>query len=229
MKGPGTPLQIVAVGDELLRGETEDANSGWIARRLTERGLGLDRICVVSDDEERIAEELRPGLNLLTGGLGPTPDDVTRSAVAAALDIPLEENRDALEFIRSRSDTPEHRRMARLPRGSAVLRNEVGIAPGFVATGGEVTVACLPGPPREMRSVFQRAAEELELQGEPPHVEEVTVPGREGDLVPLIDDLFDRFPDLEIGSYPGEKGVRLRFAGDREQVEEATALARSEL
>lgn len=228
MTVPGTPMQVVAIGDELLRGETEDANSGWIARRLTERGLGLDRICVVSDDRGRIAAEIRDGVNFLTGGLGPTPDDVTRSSVAAALDLPLEENREALEFIEGRSDTPEHRRMAALPEGSAVLRNGVGIAPGFVVESGDVTVAALPGPPREMRSVFQRAAEELGLQGEPPHVEEVTVPGREGDIVPLIDELFDRFPGLEIGSYPGKDGVRIRMAGDPDRVEEATDLVRRE-
>lgn len=221
-------MQVVAVGDELLRGETEEANSGWIARRLTERGLGLDRICVVRDDEEDIADEIRPGVNFLTGGLGPTPDDVTRSAVASALDLPLEENRKALEFIESRSDTPEHRRMAALPEGSAVLRNDVGVAPGFVAESEGVSVACLPGPPREMRSVFHRAVEELGLHGEPPHVEEVTVPGREGDLVPLIDELFDRFPGLEIGSYPGRDGVRIRVAGDPDRVEEAADLVRRE-
>lgn len=224
MSSAAPPIQVLAIGDELLRGETRDLNSGWIARKLSDGGRRLDRICVIPDDSSIIAQELSPGINIVTGGLGPTPDDVTRGAIAAALDLELVENRKALRFIRGRSDTPEHERMAMLPEGSEMLHNDVGVAPGFVIQQGDVTVAALPGPPPEMKSVFGEAEKTLDLRGTPGYTREFKIPGREGDLIPLIDELFDKFPDLTIGSYPGRDGVRLRISGDRGRVEEAAAL-----
>jgi len=216
-------VQVVPVGDELLRGETEDLNSTWIAKRLSEVGVTLDRICVVHDDHEAIADELREGLNFVTGGLGPTHDDVTAEAIADALSIPLEIDEEALSFIEELSDVDEHRRMALMPEGGRMLINDVGVAPGFVVEKGGIQVVALPGPPEEMRSVFQQAMSRLDLRSDSDgdYAEEVFVKSSEGEIVHLLDELVNRFSTVTVGSYPGREGVRIRFSGDRGDVEEA--------
>lgn len=224
-----THVQVVCIGDELLRGETEDLNSRWIARRLAGIGLYLDRICVLGDSPGKIGGELREGLNFLTGGLGPTHDDVTRSAVAEALGLELAEHGEARGLVESVSDAEEHLRMARLPEGSRALENAVGVAPGFVVERGGVTVAALPGPPEEMRAVFDEAVEHLGLRGKPAYSEELRVTRHEGDLVPVLDEFVESFPSLKTGSYPDADGVRIRVEGKRRVVRRAVKWLKARL
>jgi len=159
---------VVAVGDELLAGAHPDLDSPLLAARLPEFGRRVARVVVVSDDEPAIAEAVRDmaqrvPLVLVTGGLGPTLDDVTRHGVAAAADVPLVHSDEAWAqvtawYARAGRAMPEsNRRQALVAEGASVLENRCGTAPGFRCRVGEADVFVLPGPPAELDDMFERA------------------------------------------------------------------------
>lgn len=162
---------IIAVGSELLTPTRVDTNSLYITDLLN--GIGIDVIskAIVGDDrpelEAQLAQALaRSDLVVLTGGLGPTEDDLTRETVAAHLQLPLSEDAQIVEAIQRRFASrgwkmPEvNRRQAMVPRGAVVLDNPNGTAPGlWIETDGK-GVLLLPGPPREMRPMFERVVAE---------------------------------------------------------------------
>ena len=164
--GPRRRARLVAVGDELLAGAHPDLNSPELAARLAELGIAVDGVEVVSDDEEAIAEAVRAArakapLVIVTGGLGPTLDDVTRHGIARALGRELERSEEAVRGVRAwfarrgQDEMPEaNLRQALLPRGAALVPNRVGTAPGFRVEDDAGAVFSLPGPPPEMRVVF---------------------------------------------------------------------------
>lgn len=158
---------LVTVGDELLHGETVDSNAAWLGRSLSELGLAVVRRYTVGDDVADIREAVRQGLHIgdlvvLTGGLGPTADDVTRSAVAAELGTPLRMDPGMLETLRERfrrfgyDEMPEsNASQAEVPEGAEVLPNPRGTAPGLLLTApGGGMVVLLPGVPSEMKGLF---------------------------------------------------------------------------
>ena len=156
------------MGDELLMGATLDANSHWIARSLSQNGLRLRRISVVGDDvaqmKARIGEALRTcDVVLVTGGLGPTPDDVTRDVLVDLFSDKLAERRDLLDNIRRRfaargmTPPPGSERMARFPREATPIPNDHGSAPGIHYTEGSNPLAelfAMPGVPVEMQGMM---------------------------------------------------------------------------
>jgi nicotinamide-nucleotide amidase len=158
--------EIIAIGSELVSGQRLDTNSQWLSQRLSERGIAVHFHTTLSDDLDeniaafRIAVE-RAGLVLMTGGLGPTQDDLTRDALAAAADVPLVEDAASLAAIeamfarRNRVMAPRNRVQALFPRGAEPLPNRVGSAPGIWMRVGEAIVACLPGVPSEMKVMFE--------------------------------------------------------------------------
>jgi nicotinamide-nucleotide amidase len=166
-RGPPPGAVVVGIGDELLLGHTINTNGAWLGRELSTLGLRVVRQEVVGDVVEEIQGAVRVGLEggdvvLLTGGLGPTPDDLTRPAVASLLEAPLVEDPTIVEELRARfrargyGELPRNNRlMAQIPRGSVVLANPVGAAPGLVlpVRGGKAVVL-LPGIPGEMRGIF---------------------------------------------------------------------------
>lgn len=164
-------VAIVAVGDELLAGAHPDLNSPWLAARMAESGRAVQRVFVVGDDEADIAravERAAEGTELVfvSGGLGPTLDDVTRHGVARALGADLVEDAAAWATIQGyferlgREVTPSNRRQALLPAGAEVVPNGHGTAPGFRGTHRSgATVIVLPGPPRELQGVFRDEVE----------------------------------------------------------------------
>lgn len=152
---------IIAVGSEMLTPFRVDTNSLAITERLNEIGCDVRLKVVVGDDIGAIADVLRVALGwadlvIVTGGLGPTADDLTRDAVARVLDLPLDEDPSVVERIRARFERrgltmqPNNRRQALVPRGAAVLANANGTAPGLWLERGRIAVALLPGPPREL-------------------------------------------------------------------------------
>lgn len=162
---------VVAVGSELLTPHKTDTNSLFITDRLNAVGIGVLQKLVVGDDPPGLSGALRYALSLadvviVTGGLGPTADDVTRDVVAELLGAPLEESPAIVEAIRARFtarglEMPEiNRRQAAVPRGAEILANPGGTAPGLWLTAGEARLALLPGPPRELRPMFDRLVEE---------------------------------------------------------------------
>jgi nicotinamide-nucleotide amidase len=160
--------ELLTVGTELLLGFTLDTNAADIARALSGAGIRVVRKTTVADDQELIAEAAgaalgRTGLVVVTGGLGPTSDDVTKQAVARLFDAPLELNEDYLaelerHFREYRPDRPmpeSNRGQAEIPRGAVVLPNRSGTAPALWLEGGPGVAVLLPGVPHEMRLLLE--------------------------------------------------------------------------
>jgi nicotinamide-nucleotide amidase len=162
-----TSAQIIAVGSELLTPHRADTNSLYLTGRLNEIGLDVRTKMIVGDDRLDLAAAFQQALSradvvVLTGGLGPTADDLTREVVAAALERSLEEDAEILDKLRQRFISrglvmPEiNRRQAQVPRGAVVLPNLNGTAPGLWMEEGDRIVVLLPGPPREMQPIVEQ-------------------------------------------------------------------------
>jgi nicotinamide-nucleotide amidase len=157
---------LVTVGDELLLGRTVDTNAAWLGRELAGLGIPVVRRHTVGDEASEIHHAVSDALAvadlvLVTGGLGPTPDYLTRDAVASLLGRPLREDAEVLEHLRARfrdrgvPELPEpNRRVAQVPEGARKLTNPHGTAPGLAMEADDALVVLLPGVPREMRGIF---------------------------------------------------------------------------
>jgi nicotinamide-nucleotide amidase len=165
--GEARRAAVVAVGDELIRGERADSNSGEIAAALADLGIEVERVLVLGDDAallERAFVELCGAYRIVvaTGGLGPTLDDVTRDAAAAAARVKLVRSPEVLEELsalwrrRGREMPRSNARQAEFPEGAQVMANRCGTAPGFRVWIEGGMLAALPGPPREMRDMLAR-------------------------------------------------------------------------
>ena len=163
----GYDAEILAVGDELLRGEVVNSNATWLADRLGRLGLTVGRITAVGDDLVPLAHRIRGAAGrcrvlLLSGGLGPTDDDRTARAVADAATVELELFGEELSRLRQRfakrgfTLTPNNEKQAWLPSGAKVVANRRGTAPGFTLEMGGCLVACMPGVPAELKVMFDR-------------------------------------------------------------------------
>jgi nicotinamide-nucleotide amidase len=162
---PLTTAEIIAVGSELLGSTRLDTNSLYLSDRLAAVGIELRAKSVVGDDRVRLADILRAALTradliILTGGLGPTDDDLTREVVAETLALPLDEDPSIVAHIEQRFAArglrmPQvNRRQAMVPHGAAVLSNPRGTAPGLAIEREGRVIVLLPGPPREMQPMF---------------------------------------------------------------------------
>ena len=158
--------EIMGIGTELLMGELNDTNAGWIAGRLPALGITLRWVTLVGDDLGQMAGALRQGLErsdmvFTTGGLGPTQDDLTREAVAAALGESPAVDEGQLEelrgYFRARGqDMPSRNvKQAWLIPSAEFIPNRNGTAPGWWAERGGKVIACMPGPPVEMQAIFR--------------------------------------------------------------------------
>jgi len=157
---------IIAVGSEMLTPFRVDTNSLFITDRLNTIGFDVRMKTVVGDDVGELAGLVRASLDwadliVLTGGLGPTADDITRDAVAQVLDLPFDEDQETVARIRERFTRRGmvmqeiNRRQAMVPRGAALLDNPNGTAPGLWLEHGRTALVLLPGPPREMKPMFE--------------------------------------------------------------------------
>ncbi len=167
--------EIVTTGTEILLGEIVDTNAAWMARRLRDLGINLYYKTTVGDNLERITAVLRQGLErsdlvLVTGGLGPTVDDVTRDAAALATDRELVLDAACLAHVEAifarwgRKVHDNNRRQAMLPASAVAIPNPVGTAPGFIVEAprkdrGPALLICLPGVPREMKHLMEETVE----------------------------------------------------------------------
>ena len=158
--------EVLLVGNELLRGERRDAHLAFIAQAMQRTGVRIAECHCVGDDIHAIAEKLRERMArtrvlVVTGGLGPTDDDVTREGVAEAVQQPLEFRDEQWSHIatfmasRGRTATEANRRQAHFPRGSEVLTNPLGTAPGFALAYEGAHVFVLPGPPPELQPMLE--------------------------------------------------------------------------
>lgn len=134
---------MVVIGDEILSGRTREGNAHHLARVLTEAGVDLREVRVVSDDQDAIVEAVnalraRNTYVFTSGGIGPTHDDITADAIGAAFGLPVEPDDRAVELLtahyerRGQPFTPARQRMARVPEGAALIDNPISVAPGFI-------------------------------------------------------------------------------------------------
>jgi nicotinamide-nucleotide amidase len=195
---------IVSIGNELLSGDTVNTNAAWLAQQLEELGVSVTMMAVLPDDVERIAEFVRSeapraDFMVVTGGLGGTPDDVTREALAAAFDAPQSEVVDLAERLRARfrSDPEYAARWAHLPAGARPLDNPLGGAPGFVVQN----VYVLPGLPAEMKAMFETVVDEVRTE-RPISSWRRTYETTEARIVTVLEAMGDRYPGVLVGSYP---------------------------
>ena len=162
--------EILCIGTELLLGNITNGNARWIAEQLAALGVPHHRQAVVGDNRERLIGEVRSASErcrvlITTGGLGPTPDDLTTEAIAAAFETPLVEHPQVWVEIQSRLAArgrpcaASNRRQAFLPEGAALLPNPTGTAPGMIwSPRPGFTILTFPGVPSEMRAMWQATA-----------------------------------------------------------------------
>ncbi|MBU2486290.1 MAG: competence/damage-inducible protein A, partial [Alphaproteobacteria bacterium] len=201
------------IGDELLSGRTRDKNIGHLAELLTAAGIDLEEVRIVPDDQDRIVEALNALRNsydyvFTSGGIGPTHDDITADAVAAAFGVACTHDADALALLgehyaeRGLEFTEARRRMARMPVGSRHIDNPVSRAPGFVI--GNVHV--MAGVPSVFQAMLDNVLPTLNT-GVKILSDKVSCPFGEGDIGDPLSAIAKAHPEVNIGSYP-------RFTGD---------------
>jgi nicotinamide-nucleotide amidase len=205
---------ILTIGNEVVSGDIPNTNAVWLAQRLESLGVRVVLAAAVPDEIETIADFIQRERGLVdhlivTGGLGGTPDDITREALAAAFGLGQIELPELAAELRSRF--PKHpdyaARWAQLPTGARPLRNPAGGAPGFVFEN----VYVLPGLPSEMEAMFDLYADEF--RGEQPISSwRRSYRTRESEIVHLLSGATVRWPQVRIGSYP-------RFPADGPEVE----------
>lgn len=219
------------MGDELLYGQTLDTNGSWLAESLSHLGFRVVRRGVVGDSSQGIRGAVQSALDvaevvILTGGLGPTPDDVTRKAVADLFETPLAIDPSLLERLEARFRSrgfgtipQESRSMAMVPKGAEILPNPYGAAPGLSFEGGTGGVCILlPGVPREMKGIFDQGVAPLLTKRFRPRLQPAmhrvihTFGVPESVLHAQIEELLPG--DLEgisLAYLPDQVGVRLRL------------------
>jgi molybdenum cofactor synthesis domain-containing protein len=224
---------MLVIGDEILSGRTRDANMHHLAGQLTEAGIDLKEVRVVSDDRDAIVAATRALSKTYThvftsGGIGPTHDDITADCIAAAFDAPIDIRDDARALLQAHYDrqgttlNAARLRMARIPDGATLIDNPVSVAPGFRIEN----VYVMAGVP----SVFQAMVASVlpTLKGGAPLVSTSTrIERGEGDIAGPLTDLAARFSDLSFGSYPyiknGVFGSNIVIRGaDKSTVDTAT-------
>ena len=243
---PDPVVWIVSTGTEILQGHYADSNAPWLSTQLLAMGLSTQRHMALPDKAARLRDGLaeaarQADLVITTGGLGPTGDDLNRQVIADIWGRPLVENDEAWQRIierferRGRPVVANNRVQALIPAGAAVLQNDHGTAPGFYlrpeAGGPRATLVALPGPPHEMKPMFERQAAPL--------IAEQFCEGRVrlrtltfhtiGLAESLIDervrDLFERDPFVNFALLAGSYRVdiRLTLMGPDEATNDALA------
>ena len=202
---------MLVIGDEILSGRTRDANMFHLAGQLTQAGIDLKEVRIVSDDRDSIIAAVKAlsathDTVFTSGGIGPTHDDITADCIAAAFDTPIDVRDDArallaAHYAKTGAELNTARlRMARIPDGAALIDNPVSVAPGF-SIGNVHVMAGVP-------SVFQAMVESVlpTLTGGAPLVSRtLRIDRGEGDIAGPLGELAATYPDLSIGSYPFQK------------------------
>ncbi|MFD1336175.1 competence/damage-inducible protein A [Oceanobacillus iheyensis] len=232
--------EIVAVGTELLLGQIANTNAQWLSEKLATYGINMYNHTVVGDNLERVEQafqlaQSRSNIIIVTGGLGPTADDLTREGFQQMTGLPLVEDKESMEKIeeffqnRGRTMTPNNRKQARVFEGSTVLNNKAGMAPGMYVHYQSCHWFFLPGVPREMKHISQ---EELF-----PFLEKVTGKQRiiqsvvlkfigigESTLEHTLSDLIEKQTNPTIAPLAQDQAVVIRLTARGETKQEAEAM-----
>jgi molybdenum cofactor synthesis domain-containing protein len=209
MMGMANPTAaMLVIGDEILSGRTRDSNTNFLAGELTRHGIRLMEARVVSDEMEAIIAAVRALSTrfdhvFTSGGIGPTHDDITADAIAAAFETPITHRADAMALLQAHYDrsgmefNAARQRMARIPDGAILIDNPISTAPGFSI--GNVHV--MAGVPRVFEAMVASVLPTL-TGGDPLLSQSLRVDRGEGDVATPFAALAAEFPDLTMGSYP---------------------------
>jgi molybdenum cofactor synthesis domain-containing protein len=197
---------VLIIGNEILSGRTQDANLAFLAQGLNDAGIRLREARVIGDDAEAIVgtvNEVRRKFDYVftTGGIGPTHDDITSACVAAAFGVRLILHPEAKRILENHYPpgalNDARLRMAQVPEGASLLLNPISRAPGFRIAN----VFVLPGVPQIMQAIFNELKRQLQ-GGARMLSRSVSCTLGEGTIAKDLAELQQRYPDLEIGSYP---------------------------
>lgn len=229
--------EILSVGTELLMGQIANTDAQYISRRLSELGISIHRQVTVGDNPARVKEAIGEALSradivITTGGLGPTEDDLTKEMVAEYFGLSMELHQPSLDALKSfmnrfgRTMTPNNLKQAYFPVGSIIMPNLCGTAPGCIVEQGSKAVAVLPGPPRELKDMFDRELAPYLARRSGMHIESRflrTFGIGESTLETMLIDLFhSENPTLAL--YCGPNEVQARISARAETIEQANAL-----
>ena len=209
---------VLLIGNELLSGRTQDTNLAYIAKRMVEKGIRMREARVISDTPDVIVNtlnELRQRYTYVftTGGIGPTHDDITADCVAEAFNVPLPINAEAKAILlayfaeRQVQVNDDRLRMARIPEGASLVENSVSAAPGFQIQN----VFVFAGVPRIMQAMLDSVLPRLD-EGKVLHSVTVLCQLGEGTIASELRNLQARYPDVDIGSYPGKMQDNYRLS-----------------
>lgn len=220
---PNPTAAMLVIGDEILSGRTRDSNMHHLAQRLTDHGITLAEARVVPDEHARIVtalNALRSAYDhvFTSGGIGPTHDDITADAIAAAFGVAITHRADAMALLAAHYDraglpfNDARQRMARIPDGATLIENPISTAPGF--TIGNVHV--MAGVPSIFEAMLAGVLPTL-TGGAPLLSQSLRVNRGEGEIASDFAALAGDFPDLSMGSYPfntnGVYGTNLVIRG----------------
>ncbi len=226
---------ILSIGDELALGQTVDTNAAWLSARLAERGIGTLLHLTVADDRRAIVDALKLAVRdgdlvIVTGGLGPTEDDLTRLALAELLGVELVLDDQSVKRIagfferRGRPMVERNKVQAMCPAGARMLDNPVGTAPGIAAEYDGVTIWSVPGVPHEMRTLYARHIEP-QLPAEAGRVilsAKINTFGKgESDVAQRLGDLMARERNPKVGTTVSAGIVSVRIRSEFATIEQA--------
>jgi len=213
---------ILSIGNELLKGKTVNTNAAYLAKRLTELGHEVKKIVTLPDDIMDISTEIKKtkdnyDLILITGGLGPTPDDVTVEGVAKGLNKKLVFNQKAFELVKEWTQRDNViKKLCTLPEGCSIIENEAGVAPGFFIEN----ILVMPGVPKEMESVFERFIKNFKKEDY--FERKIVIKGKEEEILEILAKITKKYVAVEVGSYPKEGFVEILISGKlKNEVEKA--------
>lgn len=217
--------EIISIGTELLLGHILNTNAAYLSRKLSELGIDLYYQTTVGDNPDRLIQTIRKAITrsdivILTGGLGPTVDDITMESVARLIGRPLVLNKTVLKdierYFKSRGfkPPPGNDRQARVPEGAKCLHNKFGTAPALIVEHLGKVIICLPGPPREMEPLFEDGVTQyLKKKFESGEVIRTraikTIGLPESKVNALVKDLLKLPPPTTVGIYAKLREVHL--------------------
>ncbi|MEO0358645.1 MAG: molybdopterin-binding protein [Pseudomonadota bacterium] len=235
---PNPTAAMLVIGDEILSGRTRDANMHHLAGQLTERGIDLTEVRIVSDDKDAIVAAVRALSGsydhvFSSGGIGPTHDDITADCMAAAFEDQIDVRDDAAAILQAHYDTQgldfndARKRMARIPDTAQLIDNPVSKAPGFTIQNVHV----MAGVPSVFKAMVESVLPTI-TGGDPLVSESIRIDRGEGDIAGPLANIAQSYSDLSIGSYPfqkdGKYGANIVIRGtDAAQVADAIAATKA--
>lgn len=223
---------LIIIGDEILIGQVIDTNSGWIAQQLSTLGIPVVKILSIKDEHSHIIEALEQALSVadivfMTGGLGPTKDDVTKIALAEFMGVDMYFDQAVYDRIENmfkklgRTLSDRHRNQCLMPEGVELIRNSMGTAPGMLFRKGSQMIISMPGVPFEMKAIMtEYVLDMLKVKTDQKlfHYTIHTTCTGETIIENLISSIVDTLPDyIKIAYLPSISAVKLRLTGEGKQ------------